>query len=136
MLNSDYSSIFDRNYKRFNHYLDAALAIFKSVPIIQSTVRWPSYYTAVDDKLFLPPGLYFEKDTIPIIFDSGCTTSVTPYLTDFVNPPTPVDKYMEILSSSSKVKVQGLVDCTLKDDYVIRYHLKVNTYYISTRSVR
>ena len=38
-----------------------------------------SGFTAIDDDLFIPKGVYKDKTGVDIIFDSGCTHAVTPY---------------------------------------------------------
>ena len=54
LLELDYSSMFDRNCNRFNHYLDTTMGNLESVPKVQSIVQYPSCLTGVEDDMFLP----------------------------------------------------------------------------------
>lgn len=51
-------------------------------------------FTALEDDLFPPRGYYARIDDVPIIFDSRCTHTVTPFITDFIGRITLVDKRM------------------------------------------
>ena len=98
---------------------------------IQSADSDPNYisgYTSIEDDIFIPKGCYIGSgsDEVPIIFNSGCTITVTPYLSDFICPPTPIKKRMKGLSGSVKVDGQEFVDWFVKDDYGVTQHLKVH----------
>ena len=110
LLDSDYSSVFECNCKQSAHYLDATVERMETIQSSGSDPNHISEYTSVDNDIFFPTGCYIGSDDVPIIFGSGCTITVTPHLSDFIYPPTPVNKRMKGLSGSVKVDGQGFVD--------------------------
>ena len=58
-------------------------------------------YTALENDLFLPKGVYNSEKGVLIIFDSGCTHAVTPYANDFIGKLTPVNKTMNGLGATT-----------------------------------
>ena len=102
ILEQDYSNHFDRCCNHYPHYLDTVLDGLEVIkvkdkrreeiylPILSTggvyndaTVNPEIFaYTALDDDLFLPRGIYNSDKGVPIIFDSGCTHAVTPFKED------------------------------------------------------
>ena len=64
-------------------------------------------YTALENDLFLPKGVYNSEKGVPIIFDSGCTHAVTPYASDFIGKLTPVRKTMNGLGATTQITGEG-----------------------------
>ena len=62
------------------------------------------HVTSVEYDLYLPKGCYIGIEGNLILFDSGCTMTVTPYLDDFVGGTKYVKgKEMQGLSSITKI---------------------------------
>ena len=77
-----------------------------------------------------------DNGDIPVVFDSGCTISITPYKEDFVGGLTPVKKTITGLSSTVEVEGEGTVWWSFYDDYGVIHHIKVKAYYIPSSPVR
>ena len=110
LLDNDYSSVFEYNCKHYAHYLDATMGRIETIQSSGSDPNHVSGYTSTENDIFIRKGCYVGIDDVPIIFDSGCTIAVTPHLSDFICPPTPVNKRMKGLYGSVKVDRQGFVD--------------------------
>ena len=62
-----------------------------------------SGFTTLETDLFRPMILYTGSDYKSVAFDSGCTSAITPFKSDFEGPIIPVDKYMNGLGATTKV---------------------------------
>ena len=68
--------------------------------------------------MLLPILLYAgSRDQIPIVFDSGCSITVTPCKDDFFGLITPVNKTMIGLGTNTQLVGEGLVKWVFRDDY-------------------
>ena len=72
----------------------------------------------------------------PIVFDSGCTISISPYKEDCVGGLTQINKPITGLSSTVEVEGEGAVLWSFYDDYGVIQHIKVKAYYIPSSPVR
>ena len=68
-----------------------------------------SSYTAIEEDLYSPKGYYIGIDHIPIIFDSGCTVAITPFIGDFVGPIQKCNKTIGGLTGKAVVSGEGKV---------------------------
>ena len=90
LLDADFSHIFEHNCKKdaqnmytVTHKLD----VFQEKETICG-----SFFTAIEDDLFLPKGYYIIGDSkLPIVFDSGFSFYVTLYAS-FIGSINKVDK--------------------------------------------
>ena len=65
----------------------------------------------MEDDLYLPKACYVGIDGNRILFDPGCTMTVTPYLEEFVGRLTYVKgKEMQGLSAETKIVGIGMVE--------------------------
>ena len=76
--------------------------------------------TCLDEDLYLPRGLYSSDIGIPIIFDSGCSVSVSPSKEDFGDTLVPSTKTMLGLEATVQVKGEGMVKWAFRDDCGIK----------------
>ena len=138
LLEEDYSTLFDSNCNTYDHYLEAALHRGEFSSMMEDNIpqTCDHCYTALDDDLFLPRGRYVGKDGVPIIFDTGCSISVTPHKQDFVGTIRPMNKLMTGLSSKAEIKGAGKVKWEFRDDFGVSQVILVEAYYIPTSSAR
>jgi hypothetical protein len=99
-------------------------------------VTRPHGYSAIDDDLFLPTGYYTDSQQMDIVFDSGCTTSVTPNKSDFVGDITEVHKIMQGLSSTTKITGEGMIKWKIRDDFGVEQIIEVNGLLVPESKVR
>ena len=107
ILCRDYSSDFEEGCK-YPHYFDATRNILEGLEHEINNGN-DHGYTAINDDLFLPTGYYADSQQMDIVFDSGCTTSVTPNKSDFIGEITTVNKIMQGLSSTTKITGEGVI---------------------------
>ena len=93
ILCKDYSNYFEEGCK-YPHYFDATRNILEGIEQHEINNENDHGYTAITDDLFLPTGYYTDSQQMNIVFDSGCTTSVTPNKSDFIGEITTVNKIM------------------------------------------
>jgi hypothetical protein len=93
-------------------------------------------YTALEEDLFLPRGIYSSDKGVPIIFDSGCTHAVTPYTEDFIGDIKPVKKLMNGLGATAEVVGEGTVLWQFRDDFGVTRRAKVPAYLVPVSKVR
>ena len=65
-----------------------------------------------------------------MVFDLGCTVSITPYKDDFVGKITHIKKTITGLSSTVQVEGEGTIVWIFYDDYGVFQHIQVKAYYI------
>ena len=113
LLDHDFSGIFDSNCIKYAHYLDAIMEtnnfLFKDVVGKSKVPVCEACFTALVEDVFAPRGHYINIDDIPIVFDSGCTVTVTPHTADFIWKIESVNKSIKVLSSHAKVEGGGTV---------------------------
>ena len=132
MLDSDYSQIFDDNCAKYPHYFEAVKGSFgkddNEFPPLQSDTinhHCAHCFTALEDILFMPKGFYLDSGDKPVVFDSGCTVSITPFKEDFVGKIKPVKRTITGLSSTVEVEGEGTVLWSFYDDYGVIQHIKL-----------
>ena len=76
--------------------------------------------TAISDDLFMPAGFYTDQDSIDIVFDSGCTTTMNPFKEGFVGKITPLIKSMRGVGVIAKVTGEGYTEWKFRDDYEVK----------------
>ena len=86
-----YSMIFNQNCERYPHYLDVVKGSLgvedTESPFLQSDTlhhHCAHCFTALEEDLFNPKGFHSDNSNKPVVFDSGCTISITPFKEDFV----------------------------------------------------
>ena len=118
LLDYNYASYFDNSCNQYSHYFDAVRGHVEGDPTFQhSAVQCITCYTSLDTDLYQPAGYYKDEDNDGIIFDSGCTTTITPFTSDFEEQMTPIQKTITGLGLASEVVGKGTVRWTFKDDY-------------------
>ena len=120
----DYSEFFARNYNTYDTYLDIVL---NGINVLDEPVEpkgvnvlnepCTNCFTTIDDDLYTPKGYNIEADNTHIIFDSGCSVSITPFAADFVGPIQPSTKTIGGFTGESKVEEGGIVNWTFRDNY-------------------
>ena len=139
LLEHSYSDVFNKCCDAYPHYLDAVmdgLEVFQVGEITNKIGNKIGCYTAVDDDLFLPKGIYKADEGVPIIFDSGCTHAVTPYEEDFVGTIKPISKVMNGLGAQAKIIGEGTVLWKFRDDFGVSRRVKVKAYLVPASKVR
>ena len=71
-----------------------------------------------------------------VVFDSGCTISISPYEEDFIGKLKPIKKTITGLTSTVEVEGEGTVLWIFYDDYGVIRHVKVKAYFIPSSPVR
>ena len=86
------------------------------------------------------PSVYFSsrKDECPIVFDSGASVSITPFITDFTDEALqPVTgSSLSGLTGKASIGGQGTVSWIVRDDIGNRVELSTKAYYIPNAKVR
>ena len=74
---------------------------------------------------------------LPIVLDTGASTSITPILSDFIGDlkPTTTSKVNQ-LSGSTKVVGRGLVEWEVSDIWGITHVIQTEAYYIPDATIR
>ena len=109
ILSKDYSTDFEKGCK-YPHYFDATRDILDGIEQYHDRDNCGSCYTAIPYDLFLPTCYYTDSEHIDIIFDSGCTTYVTPHREDFVGKVKVVNKTMQGLNFTTKITGEGVLN--------------------------
>ena len=115
MIQQSYDKEFGIGCNNFEHYLDAAM--YKLDGLQETHMQQDQEYSAVHDDLFMSTGYYSNPGDIDIIFDSGCTTSVTPHEHDFIGPINRINKNMQGLGATATATGEGIVKWKFRDDY-------------------
>ena len=138
LLEQDYGFYFDQCRHTYEHYLDTVREKINGEPLLKvDSSKCIYYYTALDTELYQPAVLYTDAtDQTGIIFDSCCTTTITPYASDFNVPITQVKKSITGLGATATVKGEGTARWTFRDDYGCTQHIIVKSYHVPTSSVR
>jgi Reverse transcriptase (RNA-dependent DNA polymerase) len=78
-----------------------------------------------------------EKRELPVVIDTGASTSVTPVLSDFIGPlePTSIEEIRGI-SSSTRVVGKGTVEWTVQDYWNVVRVIRTTAYYVPAISIR
>ena len=83
----------------------------------------------------IPKGLYVSSDLRPIIFDSGCSIIVTPYIQDFVGELQPVNKSMSGFNGTAEVEREAMVEWVFRDDYGISQTIQTKSFFVPSSKV-
>ena len=74
---------------------------------------------------------------VPIIIDSGCSISLTPFMEDFVTPLEPASvEEMEGIGNKVKVHGKGWVEWRIRDVYGRIIVIKTQAYYVPCAKIR
>ena len=79
ILEYDYSCIFDTNCNIYAYCFETVTEALD----LQTESSPTESLTLLERNLFVPIDLYIGSDSKPVIFDSGCTLTVTPFATYF-----------------------------------------------------
>ena len=116
LLDPEYSEVFSTYCDKYAHYFDATKGFLgvddEHFPLLQSDTmlhHCAHCFTALEEDLFMPRGFYVGSGDKPVVFDSGCTMSITPFKEDFVGKIDPVQKTITGLSSTVEVEGEGTV---------------------------
>ena len=140
-LDPGYAQWFDGMCCTYDWYLDAVIHPNKLLGpgISDKEVPITSYGQAanIEDDLYLPKSCYIGIGGHRILFDSGCTTTVTPYLDDFVGGIKYVKgREMQGLSATTKVVGIGMVEWDFQDDYGIKHTIRIKANYVPAAKFR
>ena len=61
--------------------------------------------------------MHVGPDSKPIIFNSGCSITVTPGRQDVVGELRPINKQMSGLDGTSDVEGEGIIEWIFRDDF-------------------
>ena len=84
----------------------------------------------------MPAEFYTDQDSIDIVFDSGCTTTMNPFKEDCFGEITPVIKSMRGLGATYKVTGEKYVEWKFRDDYGVKQKIKVKELLVPSSRVR
>jgi hypothetical protein len=78
-----------------------------------------------------------KPDNLPVVLDTGASTSLTPVLTDFIGPliPAPIDE-IRGLTATTRVIGKGTVQWVLRDYWNVTGVIKTTAYYVPDASIR
>ena len=113
--------------------------VMNNIDVFKDSTKQDQYgYTSLEEDLFTPVGLYMNEYQLPIIFDSGCSVSVSLYKKDFgyTLTMTTEAKTMQGLGATVQVQGEGKVRWIFKYDYGVSQEVDIKAYYIPTSSVR
>ena len=110
LLEQGYRNYFEHSCNQYSHYLDSFREYLEGDPTLKNTTEHCiRCYTALDTDMYQLVGYYIYEDNIGITFDSGCTTTITTYTSDFDSTIIPVQKKITRLGSTSEVLGEGTV---------------------------
>ena len=137
----DYGQCFNNMCNTYAWYLDAVISPDSFVgPTIGSedgTFGIFGNVASAESDLYLPKGCYVGIEGNLILFDSGCTMTVTPYLDDFVGDIKYVKgKEMQGLSSITKIVGIGMVEWDFQDDYGVKRTIRIKVNYVPDAKFR
>jgi Reverse transcriptase (RNA-dependent DNA polymerase) len=86
---------------------------------------------------FLTQGGGQDKRLLPIVLDTGASTSITPYIDDFVGPlePASVDEIRGI-SGTTRVVGKGTVEWLIRDYWNVVRSVRTTAYYVPDINIR
>jgi hypothetical protein len=78
-----------------------------------------------------------KLDDLPIVLDTGASTSLTPILSDFIGPlePAPLSE-IRGLTATTKVVGRGKVQWTIRDYWNVTGVIETDAYYVPDASIR
>ena len=79
----------------------------------------------------------WDMDGQQLLVDNGASTSITPYITDFQQPPMPIQSKVKGIGGHAQAMYKGTVQWKVQDHkgHLHRFTLP-NTYYMSTAPAR
>jgi hypothetical protein len=82
--------------------------------------------------------VYFSpEDSIPVVFDTGATISVSPHYDDFISwEQSAHDLTLNGITTRTQVKGAGVVEWTIRDDKGTRHKIRTRAYYVPEAQVR
>ena len=110
---------FTNGCRKYSHYLDATCSKLVGIDMIPKDTNLEGS-TAISQDLFMPTGFNTDQDSIYIVFDSRCTTTMTPFKEDFVGKITPVIKSMRGLGATATVAGEGYFEWNFRDGYGVK----------------
>ena len=109
-MKPDYSWYFDQYCHSHHHYFDAVRGEVDGDPQLYETrSTYDTRYTNLETDLYQPAGYYTYERNIGVIFNSECTTNITPYASDFDGTITSVQKSITGIGYTSNVMVEDMV---------------------------
>ena len=134
LLQPDYATFLDKYCNMHKHYLDATIQRLNVIaPPAQESF---TCFKALEEDLFAHSEYYLDEKITPIVFDSGCSIAVTPYMHDFVGPIRPSTRSINSISSSASVEGEGEVLWNFVDDYGVTQQVRVNAFLVLASKVR
>ena len=130
-----YGQWFDSMCNAYVWYLDAVIyPDFMLGPTIQNDGDSPSTFghvASVESDLYLPKGCYVGIEGNFLLFNSGRTMNMNPYLYDFVGVIKYVKgKEIQGFSSITKIVGIGMVEWDFQDDYGVKCSIRIKANYI------
>ena len=82
--------------------------------------------------------VYLNKhaDSPPVVIDTGASMCLTPVLSDFITPLTPVHNHLTGVNSETPISGTGIVEWDIEDCQGLRMKLKVQAYYVPEANIR
>ena len=77
-----------------------------------------------------------EKQSPPVVVDTGASMCLTPVLGDFVTPLTPVHNHLTGINSETPISGTGIVEWEIKDAQGLVMKIRVQAYYVPEASIR
>ena len=77
-----------------------------------------------------------KANSPPVVIDTGASMCLTPVLSDFVTPLTPVHNHLTGINSDTPISGTGTVEWDIEDAQGLRMTLRVQAYYVPEANIR
>ncbi|KAL3911553.1 MAG: hypothetical protein SGARI_001593 [Bacillariaceae sp.] len=96
-----------------------------------------TYYNNMNDKM-LKKLVLFTNDDMPIVIDTGASISITPFKSDFIEPPRTNSKIPALKGLAHKTEVAGWgkVSWIIGDMYGVVHRVETYAYYVPEATIR
>ena len=93
----------------------------KPPPIIEA---FPTTYKENQNK-----AIHWDSDGQQLMVDNGASASITPYLTDFITPPQPINSKVKGIGGHAQATYKGTVQWKVQDDQGQSHHFTLPNSY-------
>ena len=81
--------------------------------------------------------VHWDTDGQNLMVDSGASASITPYLTDFITPPQPINSKVKGIGGHAQATYKGTVQWKIQDDQGQTHRFTLpNSYFVATAPSR
>ena len=98
-------------------------------PIVEA---FPTTYKENQNK-----AVHWDTDGQHLMVDNGASASITPYLTDFITPPRPINSKVKGIGGHAQATYKGTVQWKIQDDQGQTHRFTLpNSYFVATAPSR